>query len=98
MADQPNGFGRPKLLRPVSTNELHSKLSEMISRAAFGNEPVLVMRRGRNIAAIISIADFNFLQRMKRRRDETMSEMPPTDQSEIGPALARQMHWEIFFG
>ena len=98
MAEQLDDFGPPKVLPSVSTNELRDNLSETINRAAFGREPVLVMRRGRKIAAIISIIDLAFLDKMKQRRHEAVRERLPTDQSGIGPALARRVYWELFFG
>jgi prevent-host-death family protein len=74
MAAQLDDFGPPKVLLSVSTNELRDNLSQWINRAVFGREPVLVTRRGRKIAAIISIADFAFLETMRQRRDEAMTE------------------------
>ena len=62
MAAQLDDFGPPKVLPSVSTNELRDNLSQTINRAAFGREPVLVTRRGRRIAAIISTVDLAFLE------------------------------------
>ncbi|MGA2976211.1 MAG: type II toxin-antitoxin system Phd/YefM family antitoxin, partial [Spirochaetia bacterium] len=84
MAAQLDGFGPPKVLPSISTNELRDNLSQTINRAAFGIEPVLVMRRGKKIAAIISIVDLAFLETMRQRREEAMREKLPTDQLEIG--------------
>jgi len=92
MAAQLDDFGPPKVLLSVSTNELRDNLSQWINRAVFGREPVLVTRRGRKIAAIISIADFAFLETMRQRRDEAMTEKLSEDQSWIGPAIARRLH------
>jgi prevent-host-death family protein len=91
-------FGPPKVLPSVSTDELRNSISQTVNRAAFGTEPVLVTRRGRKIAAIISIDDLAFLETMKQRRDEIMSEDVPSGQTEIGPAMARRLHWDLFFG
>jgi prevent-host-death family protein len=88
----------PKLLPSVSTDQLRNSISQTINRAAFGTEPVLVTRRGRKIAAIISIGDLTFLETMKRRKDEVMSEDVPPGLKEIGPALARRLRWDLFFG
>jgi len=88
----------PKPLPSVSTNELRDNLSQTINRAAYGTEPILVTRRGRKIAAIISIVDLAFLETMKQRRGEALAEELPKDQSEIGPATARSLRWELFFG
>jgi prevent-host-death family protein len=97
MAANGDYFSPPKVLPSLSTSELRDNLSETINRAAFGSEPVVVVRRGRKIAAIISIVDLAFLQTMKQRRAEAMSEKLPADQSGIGPAMARHLCWEIFF-
>jgi antitoxin (DNA-binding transcriptional repressor) of toxin-antitoxin stability system len=91
-------LGPPKIPLMISTNELRDNLSSHINRAAFGSEPVFVMRRGRKIAAIVSIPDLAFLERMKQRRAEAMAENLPVDQQSVGPAMARRLYWEIFFG
>ena len=88
----------PKALPCISTIQLRDNLSEAINCAAYGMEPVLVMRRGRKIAAIISLDDLAFLELMKHRRNEAWSEPLPTDQSQIGSALARRREVEDFFG
>jgi prevent-host-death family protein len=91
-------FDPPRIPFMISTNQLRDNLSEHINRAAFGKEPVLVMRRGRKIAALVSIPDLAFLERMKQRREEAMTESLPPDEESIGPAMARHLYWEIFFG
>ena len=91
-------LGPPKILPSVSTDELRNSIAQTINRAAYGTEPVLVTRRGRKIAAIISMGDLAFLETMRRRRDEVMSEDVPSGQEEIGPAMARRLRWDLFFG
>jgi prevent-host-death family protein len=44
-----------KAITFVTTNELRDNLSQAINNAAYGRQPVLVMRRGRKVAAIVSI-------------------------------------------
>lgn len=91
-------LSHPWELASISTNDLRDNLSLTINRAAFGTAPVLITRRGRKIAAIISIGDLEFLEAMRNRRDEAISEKLPTDQTKIGAALARRLEWETFFG
>lgn len=98
MAPQLRDFGPPRIPRSISTDKLRDNLSETINRAAFGSDPVLVTRRGRKIAAIVSIPDLDFLETMKQRRDEVMTEEVPADAEEVGPAIARRLKWEFFFG
>ncbi len=89
MSPQPDDFD-PRILSSVSTNELRDSLSQTINRAAFGREPVLVTRRGRKIAAIISVVDLAFLEEMKEKL--------PVNQALIGSEMARRLYWELFFG
>ncbi len=98
MPPQLQNFGPPKILHSVTTEELRSNLSETINRAAFGVDPVLVTRRGRKTAAIISLVDLMFLENMKKRREEIMTENVPDDMGEVGPEMGRRLKWEIFFG
>ena len=97
MSGQLDEYGYPKILHAVTTNELRDNLSLEINRAAFGDDPVLVTRRGRKIAAIISITDLSFLQRMKDRREGVFAPDLPKDTSKIGPETARRLTWEVFF-
>jgi prevent-host-death family protein len=98
MAAQLGDFVPPSIPPVVSTEELRRSLSQIVNRAAFGSNPVLIARRGRKIAAIVSIDDLVFLERMRRRRDEIRAEQVSSDPSEIGRAMARSLEWELFFG
>ena len=98
MPCQLKDYGPPKILHSVTTEELRSNLSETISRAAFGVDPVLVTRRGRKTAAIISLVDLVFLENMKKRREEIMTEKVADTLDSVGPDIGRRLKWEIFFG
>jgi prevent-host-death family protein len=98
MPRQLHEFGPPKLLHSVTTEELRSKLSETINRAGFGVDPVLVTRRGTKIAAIISLVDLVFLENMKKRREEIMTENVPDGPDDVGPEMGRRLGWEFIFG
>ncbi len=97
MARRPEGYGRPKILFAISSNELRRCLSLTLNRAAFGDDPVLITRRGLNLAAIISIEDLNLLERMKTRREIARSRGLPDDLSKVGAAIAQRLNDEMFF-
>ncbi len=59
----------PRIIPEMSTEVLRRDLSQVINRAAYGIEPVLITRRGRKIAALISLDDFALLVRMQQQRD-----------------------------
>ena len=85
-------------LRVVASNTLRRDLSDILNRAAYGDAPVVVTRRGLKIAAIISQRDLVFLMNMKEKRDELRSRPMPSDLEEVGPELARRLREEVFFG
>jgi prevent-host-death family protein len=98
MAATLGDFMPPGIPPVVSTEELRRSLSLIVNRAAFGSNPVLITRRGSKIAAIVSIDDLIFLERMRQRRDEIRAEKVPSDPSEIGRALARSLELELLGG
>jgi prevent-host-death family protein len=95
MAERIRDFGPPEILPSVRTEELRSNLSTILNRAAYGSTPVVVTRRGRQIAAVVSITDLARLQRMSLRREEIGMEKVPADPSKIGQAMARSLEWEL---
>ncbi len=97
MAGRPESYGRPKILFSVSSIRLRNCLSMTLNQAAFGNEPVLITRRGIPTAAIVSIDDLNLLENMKSRRDKARSRRLPDDQALIEPAIAQRIKEELFF-
>ncbi len=66
-------------MRQVTTEELRRKLAEVINRAAYGEDPVVVTRRGRKIAAVVSILDLILLDRVKVQREAYRQEMASRD-------------------
>lgn len=53
----------------VSVSEARDDFAELVNRAAYKHERVLIARRGRPIAAIVSIADVKFLERVEDEYD-----------------------------
>lgn len=53
----------------VSVSEAREEFAELVNRAAYGHERVLVSRRGRPIAAIVPIEDVQFLERYEDEMD-----------------------------
>ena len=46
----------------LGTTEIKARLSEIIGRIRFGDERVIVLRRGRPVAALVSIHDLRRLE------------------------------------
>jgi prevent-host-death family protein len=53
----------------MSTAQARDQLSEVINRAAFGQERIVLTRRGKALVAVVPIADLEVLQRIEDRCD-----------------------------
>ena len=53
----------------ISTVELKANLSDVINRAAFGKERVVVTRRGKGLVAVVPVEDLTALQTLEDQRD-----------------------------
>jgi prevent-host-death family protein len=53
----------------VSVSEARETFAELVNRAAYGHERVLVSRRGKPIAAIVPIEDVEYLERIEDEFD-----------------------------
>ena len=69
MAERLGGLLPSRTMPEMSTEELRRNLSQIINRAAYGMDPVLITRRGRKIAAVVSMHDLGLLVQMRLRRD-----------------------------
>ena len=49
----------------VSTAEARKNFSDLINKVAYGNESIILTRRGKKVAAIISTDDLELLQRIE---------------------------------
>jgi len=45
-------------------SEARNEFPELVNRAAYANEPTIVSRRGKDVAAVISIAELRLLERL----------------------------------
>ena len=53
----------------VSTAEARKKLAEIVNKVAYGNQPVVLTRRGVEIAALISMKELELLNLIEDRID-----------------------------
>ncbi len=53
----------------IGVSEARESFAELVNRAAYGHERVLVARRGKAIAAIVPIADVELLERLEDEFD-----------------------------
>lgn len=54
----------------VSTKEARDQLSELINRVAYGKERIVLTRRGKELAVIVSLEDLLTLERVMSRLED----------------------------
>ena len=57
------------LTRNHSTKEARGRLSEIINRAAFGKERIVLTRHGKSVAAVVPIEDLELLEKLEDKID-----------------------------
>jgi prevent-host-death family protein len=72
----------------VSVSEAREEFADLVNRAAYGRERVLVSRRGRAVAAIVPIEDVELLERLEDERDLAEARAALAD-----PANAMSIPW-----
>jgi prevent-host-death family protein len=53
----------------ISTAEARKKFAEIVNRVAYGKEPIVLTRRGEEIAALISMEELELLQLIEDHMD-----------------------------
>jgi prevent-host-death family protein len=54
----------------VTTKEARDQLSELVNRAAYGKERIVLTRRGKGVAALVSLDDLLALEQIMRRLED----------------------------
>jgi len=49
----------------ISTADARKKFSDIINKVAYGHDPVILTRRGENIAALVSMEELELLQQIE---------------------------------
>ena len=68
----------------ISTVEARERFSEVVNRAAFGQERIVLTRRGKALAALIPIEDLEWLQEIEEQQDIADAEAALADVREHG--------------
>ena len=55
--------------KTITTADARKNFSDIVNQVAYGKEPVILTRRGQEIAALISIEELHLLQRIEDHID-----------------------------
>ena len=53
----------------ITTADARKNLAEIINQVAYGKEPIILTRRGKELAALVSIEDLTLLQKLENQID-----------------------------
>jgi prevent-host-death family protein len=72
----------------ISTVEAREKFSEVVNRAAFGQERIVLTRRGKALAAVVPIEDLEWMERLEDRLDIEEAEAALKEDREQGGRIS----------
>lgn len=79
----------------VSTVDARSQLSEIINRAAFGKERMILTRRGKEIVAVVPIEDVKLLEALEDRIDLEEAKAALSESKKKGTVSWEKMKKEL---
>jgi prevent-host-death family protein len=72
----------------ISTVEAREKFSEVVNRAAFGQERIILTRRGKALAAVVPIEDLQWMEELEDRLDIEVAEAALKEDREQGGRIS----------
>ena len=75
----------------ISTADARKKFAEIVNKVAYGNESIVLTRRGQEIAALVSIEELELLQQIE---DYTDIEDAKKALAEPGKNISAQEVWK----
>jgi prevent-host-death family protein len=75
----------------ISTVEARSRFSEVVNRATYGKERVILTRHGKKIAAVIPLEDLKLIEEMEDRIDIEEAEKAWAEQGDEPPASLEEV-------
>ncbi len=54
----------------ITAEEARTKLSDILNRAAYRNEPTVLTRHGKGVAVVISVSDFELLEKFIKKTED----------------------------
>ena len=53
----------------ISTADARKHFADIVNKVVYGNEPIVLTRRGQEVAALVSMEEFELLQQIEDRLD-----------------------------
>jgi len=82
-------------MRTLSTAEARDQFSDVINRAAYGKERVVLTRRGKALVAVVPIEDAELLRELEDRIDLEDARLAITEAEENGTISLDELKAEL---
>lgn len=82
----------------ISATQLRDKIGETLNRVLYGGERVLIERRGEPVAAVISIEELKYLEKLEDERDAEILRLAKAQATQRLPVQALLDQYEKLFG
>jgi prevent-host-death family protein len=79
----------------ISTVEAREQFSDVVNRAAYGKERVVLTRRGKDLAAVVPIEDMRLLEALEDQLDSEAAKEALADYALHGGAAWEQVKAEM---
>lgn len=76
----------------MSIKEVRDNLADALNRVAYGGERVVLARRGKGVAALVSMEDLQLLQQLEDRADVRAARKALKEKGEITLEEYRKKH------
>jgi len=70
----------------ISTADARKNFADIVNKVAYGKEPIVLTRRGQDIAALVSIDELELLQQIEERIDIEDAKLALAESGENIPA------------
>ena len=82
-------------MQKYSAKDAREDFSDLISKAAFGNERIVITKNGKNAAAVVPISDLELLAEMERFLDTDEGKQAIEDAAVKGTISLKRLKKEL---
>ncbi len=75
-------------MNAIAITQVRNDLSNVVNRAFYINERTIIAKKGKNVAAVISMEDLEFLKNLEEAEDMVLAEMADEAMKEPGENIS----------
>ncbi len=75
-------------MNAIAITQVRNDLSDIVNRAFCINERTIIAKKGKNVAAVISMEDLEFLKNLEEAEDMVLAEMADEAMKEPGENIS----------